>query len=208
MQNKRNAVAGVDFAQPADVEARGGGVTAVQVADGDGQRIRTGFGDEEGRLFDIGEDVRRRRVARALASGSGVAHAPQLGFDIDACGMGEPCDEAGPGDIFFQRQAGTVEHHRTEARADGADAGFGALPVVEVHGDRDFRIACGLQENGGHQFHGRPGELHFRKLQDDGRPQLFGCGYGSHDILDAQAVECPDGIMASMGIPYDFSERG
>ena len=72
----------------------------------------------------------------------------------------------------------------------------------------DFRIACGLQENGGHQFHGRPGELHFRKLQDDGRPQLFGCGYGSHDILDAQAVECPDGIMASMGIPYDFSERG
>lgn len=129
----------------------------MQVADGDGQRIRTGFGDEAGRFFDVGEDVRRRRVARALASGSGVAHAPQLGFDIDACGMGEPCDEAGSGDIFFQRQAGTVEHHRTEARADGADAGFGALPWSRCTATGIFASRAACRKTGAISSMGAPG---------------------------------------------------
>ena len=122
--------------------------------------------------------------------------------------MCEPGDEARPGDILFQRQTGAVEHHRIESCADGADAGLGALPVVEVHGDGDFGAARRLQEDGGHQLHGRPGELHLGELQDERCMQLFGRSDGPHYILDTQAVERSHGVVPAVGVPYDLSEGG
>ena len=208
MQDERNAVACVDFAQPADVEAWRGDIAAVQVADGDGQGVDARFGDEPCRLPDIGEDVGRGGIARAFAAEAGVAHASQLGLDVDAGGVCEPGDHACLGDVLFQRQAGAVEHHRIESCADGADAGFGALSVVEVHGDGDLGAACRLQEDGGHQLHGRPRKLYLGELQDERCVQLFGRSNGSHYILDAQAVECPHGVVPTVGVPYDLSERG
>src|SRR5690606_17491631 len=126
-------------------------VGAVAGADGDGQGIDLGLGDEVGGFFRIGQQL--AVVEHALGTdavlftghaGFQAAQAAQFALHGDAAGMGEGHSLLGHAHVvvvvgrglavFTQR---AVHHRRGEAQLDRAlaDAGAGAVVLVPAHRD-------------------------------------------------------------------------
>jgi hypothetical protein len=152
----------VDLADGVDGEHRAGGlaaelVGAVAGADGDGQRVHLGGGDERGGFDGIGQELVVAQLAHgpvavfllAFAVLEG-AEAAQLTFDRHALLVGGFDDGAGDVDVVVVVGGGlavflegAVHHDAGEAGVDGVLAGGGAVAVVEVHADRDLGIQLG-----------------------------------------------------------------
>ena len=118
-----------------------------------------------GRPLYIGEDIG--------CIDSRVAYLPQLGLNIHACSFGNTRHLAADGHILLERKSRAIEHHRSKAQAYGLHAGVEALPMIKVNANRYGRPFGGFEVKRSHQLHRCFGELHFGKLQDNGRTQLF-----------------------------------
>ncbi len=123
-------------------------------ADGDGQRVDLGLGDEIGGFVGIGQQL--AVIQRAFGTvavfftghaGFQRAEAAQFAFDRDAAGVRQFGHFGGGGDVVFVGGRGlavgaqrAVHHHRREAGLDGAEADAGRCAVILVHTDRNVRI--------------------------------------------------------------------
>ena len=184
-------------------------VGAVAGADGDGQGVAAGVGDEVLGLVRVGQ-VRQGLVA-AQAGAVAVldaAQAADLALDGHAQGVGLLHDL--PGDLDVVLVGGrrlavlhqrAVHHHRGEALLDGAEAGRRAVAVVLVHGDGDLRVQLG---GGQHQVAQvvvvGVGAGAAAGLDDD---RAVGLGGGHHDGLDllhVVDVEGADAVVVLGGV--------
>ena len=128
-------------------------VRAVAGADGDGQSVDLGLGDEVSSLFRIGQQlavIQRAFGADAVFftghAGFQGAQATQLAFHRHTTGVGESNGLLSDADVVFvvgRRLAvfaqRAVHHDRAEAQLDRALADVRAGAVILVHDHRDMR---------------------------------------------------------------------
>ena len=171
-------------------------ISAVAGADGDGQRVDAGLGDEFLDLFrtGVGADCVADLV---LDAGQGA----ELAFDDDAVVMGILDDLAGQGDVVLEAVGGAVDHDGGEAAVDAALAGLEVGAVIQMQDDGDIRV---LDDGSLDQLHQIGvvgiGARALGNLQDDGGLQLAaGLGDALHD-LHVVDVEGADGVAAGIGL--------
>ena len=177
-------------------------VGAVRGADGDGQRVAAGAGDELLHLFGVGVAL------LAVLHSDLILHAgqsAQLRLDHHAVIVGVLHDLAGQGDIFLKRLGGGVDHDGGKAAVDAVLAQLKGIAVVQMQRNGDL----GILDNGGlHQLHQIGmvgiGAGALGNLQDDGASQLAGSLGDALDDLHIVDVEGADCIAAVISLRKHF----
>ena len=123
-------------------------VGAVGVADGDRQRIATGFLDEFDRFFRHGVMAADGMCAAFLAFVELRAdEMAKFGFHHAIVFVGVFHHFLGDFDVFLERLVAGVNHHAGESLVNAILAQLERIAVVEVHRDRDRGEAdCRLDE--------------------------------------------------------------
>ena len=177
-------------------------IGAVAGADGDGQRVAAGLGDELLHLLRTGVGcLVGGHLDIVLDAGQGT----QFGFHHDTVVMGVLHHLAGDLDILGEGLGGGVDHHRGEAAVDAALAGLEIGAVVQMQHDGDVGAAG---HSGFHQLHQigviGVGAGALADLQDDGSVLLLaGLGDALHD-LHIVDVEGADGVAAGICLLKHF----
>ena len=174
-------------------------VRAVAGADGDGQRIAAGAGDEVLGLLGVGVDV---LVGTHVLLHTG--QAAQLGLDPHAAGVGVFHHALGLGDVFLVGQVRAVVHNGGEAAVDDvfAELKIGAVVQVQHHGqvghfkgrlhELDDVILPGVLARTGGDLQDERGVFRHARLHD------------ALDDLHIIHVERADGVAAGIGFCEHF----
>ena len=177
-------------------------ISAVAGADGDGQRVTAGLGDELLDLFGtgVGSGV-GSDLDVVLDTGQGA----QLGLDHDTVVMGVLDNLAGDLDVLGKGLGGGVDHNGGKAAVDAGLAGLKVRAMVQMQGDGNLGA---LQNSGLDQLHQVGvvgiGAGALGHLQDDGS-LLLTAGFGDalHDFHIVH-VESTDGVAAVIGLLKHF----
>ena len=131
MEHKRAGADRGDLGQVIKVDL-GRVLQAVDVADGDGERVATHAPYVLGHLRGVGLAIRLGDVVILLA-----ADGAELGLDRNPARMAVVHGAAAETDVLLERQGGAVDHDGGEAGLHGATHVVERLAVVEVerHGD-------------------------------------------------------------------------
>jgi hypothetical protein len=202
VQDERDADGLPQPAHQAEVQDRVPGQHGVRAADRHRQRVHPGGGDVAGRLVRVGAG--RRRVHAVLA-----ADLAELGLDPDVLVPAPPGQLGGGPDVVVVRQAGRVEHDRTQAEPDRRPDQVRAGGVIQVHRD-------------GHGGRGRNGQAGARDrvqgavvggavladLQHHRGAGRLGPGHDGLGVLDADDVERADPAPRVPGRAGDLAHSG
>ena len=101
MKDKRDAEFPVDFRQPPDIQIRRADVIAVGVADGNGERIDSGFTGEPFCHVRFGEMLRISDVGEI----PGAADVAKFSLHARSIFFRHRNDFPRPGEVFLKRQA-------------------------------------------------------------------------------------------------------
>ena len=177
-------------------------ISAVGRADGDGQRVAAGLGDEFLDLLRVG-------VGGVLGGDVDLVldacQRTELGLDHDAVIMGVLDDLARDLDVLREGLGGGVDHDGGEAAVDAALAGLKVGTVIQMQGNGDVGI---LDDSGLDQLHQvsmvRVSARALGDLQNDRRMRLgagFGDALNDFHVVD---VESADSIAAGIGFFKHF----
>ena len=191
VQHQRDVDGGADLGQQVEGEFGVAFVLAVRCADGHGEEVDPGFGDETGCCGRVGESL--ALGAEALVR---IPLADDSQFALDRRSQRVPGahHRARAGDVLVEFQLGAVEHDVREAEGQGPDAVLEAGAVVQDERDRhagafghgahagDERPRVGLVEDAGVNGDDPRGPLLFEGVEDS---------LGAHHV---EGVEAGDRI--------------
>ena len=178
-------------------------ISAVRGADGDGQRVAAGLGNE---LLDLLGAGVGSLVSGDLHIVLDAGQSAQLGLDHNAVIVGILHDLLGDLDVLGKGLAGSIDHDGGEAAVNAALAGLEVRAVVQMQNDGDIGAAL---HSGLYQLHQIGvvgiGAGALGNLQDHGSVLLLASlGDALHD-LHIVDVERADGIAAIIGFLEHFS---
>ena len=176
-------------------------IGAVAGADGDGQGVAAGLGDELLDLFGTGVGgILGGDLHFILHAGQGA----QLGLDHNAAVVGILDHLLGDLNVFGEGLGGSVDHDGGKAAVDAALAGLKAVAVVQMQADGQ----AGLDDGSLHQLHQigvvGVGAGALGDLEDQGSFQIFGGLGDALDDLHVVDVESADGVTAVIGLLEHF----
>ena len=177
-------------------------VCAVAGADGDGQRVAAGLGDELLDFFGMGVGS---LVCGDLHFVLDAGQRAELSFDDDAVVVRVLDDLLGDLDVLGKGLGGGVDHNGGEAAVDAALAGLKVGAVVQMQNDGDIGAAnYGSLDQFDQIVVVRVGASTLGDLQDNGSV-LFLAGFGDalndFHVVD---VESADGVAAVVSLLEHF----
>ena len=179
-------------------------VSAVAGADGDGQGITAGAGDELLHLFRTGVmGVFGRHIDLVLHA----CQSAQLGLHHYAVVVGILHHLLGDLDVLLKGLGGGIDHHGGETAVHAGLAQLEAVAVVQVQADRQ----AGLSDGGLYQLDQigmvSIGPSTLGDLEDQGGVDLFGRLGDPLDDLHVVDIERADSVSAVIGLFEHFSGR-
>ena len=177
-------------------------VSAVARADGDGEGVAAGLGDEFLDLFGAGVG---RLVRGDLDLILDAGERAKLGLDHDAMVVRVFDDLLRDLDVFGKGLGGGVDHHGGEAAVDAGLAGLEVRAVVKVQHDGDIGAALDRRFDELDKVGVvRVGAGALADLKDHGSVLFLAClGDALHD-LHIVDVERADGVSAVIGLFEHF----
>ena len=177
-------------------------IGAVAGADGDGQRVAAGLGDELLHLFGAGvAGILGLDLHLVLHAGQGA----QLGLDHHAVVVGVLHDLLGDLDVLGKGLGAGVDHDGGEAAVDAGLAGLKVRTVVQVQGDGDLGA---LDDSGLYQLDQIGvvgiGSGALGDLKNQGRLLFLGGLGDALDDLHVVDVESADGVTAVISLLKHF----
>ena len=176
-------------------------ISTVAGADGNGQRVYAGAGDELFHLGRIGEHgVGGRDVHIVLDTGQ----LAQLAFHNDTAGVSIFHNLLGDGDVLFKAVLAAVDHDGRKTTVDAGLTDLKTLAVIQMQGDGQV----GVGDGSFHQL-GQVDVLGIlagtgRHLQNDGRLLQLGSFGDTLDDFHIIDVESTDGVTAGIGFLEHF----
>ena len=177
-------------------------ISAVAGADGDGQGVTAGLGDELFDLFRTGVGGSMRRDLDVVLD---AGESAQLGLDDDTMVMRVLDDLAGDLDVLFEGLGGGIDHDGGKAAVNAGLARLKIGTMIQMQRDGDVRAADdGRLDQLDQIVVVRVSTRALGNLKDD-RSLFFLTGLGDalHD-LHVVDVESADGVAAVVSLLEHF----